>query len=398
MRLIMLLAEASNFLVRNVNYEIPSLKKQISKCRQIQEECEKKNSDIIKRSAAAKDKYLSACKKIEISGDNPKEELLSLLDKLPERLSSIGEKAKVLSEARDYYQDFIHFIVSPKQSCLPLLKFLIERGDVTLYEWKYNEPPVSIERKELSFQISKEEESVVSDEIDFGEASIDFGEDVQTRDGRHRLGRLGRQAGCHRSIDFGDDADIGTSEIVVESTGLEGGVAKGPEALSLLFTEETRNQVINELMELEGFLSQRMVELETEENVLSMSLFTNSPRSLQYQSVEGISKHLAVVSEITQDLTSTKMQHLFMIGTSPRYVDRLVESLQRHLRDRDRLLASVEGIKQKSSEASQQQHVLSKHLQLIIARSKELQENVEKLISKKYKDRVVNLMGGIQHI
>ena len=50
-------------------------------------------------------------------------------------------------------------------------------------------------------------------------------------------------------------------------------------------------------------------------------------------------------------------------------------------------------VKQKS--AAEQQKELAPKLQLIIQRTKELQSNIEQSISKKYKNREVNLMGGV---
>ncbi len=61
-----MIAEAAQMLIRNVNYEVPSLKKQIIKCRQTSEECEKSSVDLIKQSHAFKNDYVIAAEKLGI--------------------------------------------------------------------------------------------------------------------------------------------------------------------------------------------------------------------------------------------------------------------------------------------------------------------------------------------
>jgi hypothetical protein len=55
-------------------------------------------------------------------------------------------------------------------------------------------------------------------------------------------------AGGADQIDF--SVDVETSGIVLEEDGLEGGVARGEEAMSILENPETRNFFIDELLEV----------------------------------------------------------------------------------------------------------------------------------------------------
>lgn len=48
--------------------------------------------------------------------------------------------------------------------------------------------------------------------------------------------------------------DIETVDIVVEDSGVAGGVAKDSEALSLILNPKTRSQFINELYEVSHFI------------------------------------------------------------------------------------------------------------------------------------------------
>lgn len=132
------------------------------------------------------------------------------------------------------------------------IKFLVEHGNVTTYQWKYGEKPISVEEPQLDIK-DDDEENAVDGEIDFGDGGeidfgggddIDFGGDEAEID----FGDSGAE------IDFGDGGEIDfdiegvdTSTIVVEEGGMAGGVARDDEALSLLDNRRTRTLILDEL-------------------------------------------------------------------------------------------------------------------------------------------------------
>ena len=58
------------------------------------------------------------------------------------------------------------------------LRFLVEHGNVTTYEWKYREKPITVEEPTMVFE-EKDEDNGAPDSggIDFGDDEIDFGGD-----------------------------------------------------------------------------------------------------------------------------------------------------------------------------------------------------------------------------
>ena len=78
-----------------------------------------------------------------------------------------------------------------------------------------------------------------------------------------------------------------------------------------------------------------------------------------------------------------------------RYVDRLSASLKSKNAVESKLLKSKDKHIEKRKKLGEDLQDLSPKLQLIISRTKELQKNIEGSISKKYKNREVNLMGGV---
>lgn len=132
------------------------------------------------------------------------------------------------------------------------------------------------------------------------------------------------------------------------------GVACGSDALTLLENTETRSQFIDELMEVSGtrqpglepgkgqlhrpptarvavperppalspqlelFLSQRLVEMEEEADVVAVSQFQLAPAVLQGQTSAHVGSLLATTRALLGQLCTRSMQHLFMILASPR--------------------------------------------------------------------------------
>lgn len=391
------LVELSSLLVRNVNYEIPSLKKQIAKCQQLQQDYSRKEEEGQAGAAEMREQFYHSCKQYGITGDNVRRELLALVKDLPSQLAEIGAGAQSLGEAIDLYQACVEFVCdSPTEQVLPMLRYVQKKGNSTVYEWRTGTEPSVVERP----QLEDPPEQVQEDEIDWGdfgvEAVSDSGNIISAEtpgiDWGISLESESKDAGADK-IDWGDDAVA--SEITVLETGTEApeGVARGSDALTLLEYPETRNQFIDELMELEIFLSQRAVEMSEEADILSVSQFQLAPAILQGQTKEKMLSLVSTLQHLIGQLTSLRMQHLFMILASPRYVDRVTELLQQKLKQSQLLALKKDLMVEKQQEALQEQAALEPKLDLLLEKTRELQKLIEADISKRYNGRPVNLMG-----
>lgn len=391
------LVELSSLLVRNVNYEIPSLKKQIAKCQQLQQDYSRKEEEGQAGAAEMREQFYHSCKQYGITGDNVRRELLALVKDLPSQLAEIGAGAQSLGEAIDLYQACVEFVCdSPTEQVLPMLRYVQKKGNSTVYEWRTGTEPSVVERP----QLEDPPEQVQEDEIDWGdfgvEAVSDSGNIISAEtpgiDWGISLESESKDAGADK-IDWGDNAVA--SEITVLETGTEApeGVARGSDALTLLEYPETRNQFIDELMELEIFLSQRAVEMSEEADILSVSQFQLAPAILQGQTKEKMLSLVSTLQHLIGQLTSLRMQHLFMILASPRYVDRVTELLQQKLKQSQLLALKKDLMVEKQQEALQEQAALEPKLDLLLEKTRELQKLIEADISKRYNGRPVNLMG-----
>ena len=104
---------------------------------------------------------------------------------------------------------------------------------------------------------------------------------------------------------------------------MEGGTARDEDALTLLDNPKTRNSLIDDLWELEAFLERRSIEMTggdgaSEGQLLALSLFQDAPTEVQMQTIESVQKMLAKIRHVLELLTNVRIQHLFLIKSSPK--------------------------------------------------------------------------------
>ncbi|XP_059494715.1 CDK5 regulatory subunit-associated protein 3 [Stegostoma tigrinum] len=390
------LAELSSLLVRNVNYEIPSLKKQISKCQQLQQEYSRKELDYINNAATLREKFFISCKQFGITGSDVRQELLSLCNDLPSGLDGIAERTSDLTDALELYEACVEFVCgSVSEPIAPLLKHVQLKGNTTVYEWRTGQAPSAIE---LPVNVEVQQPTEPTDTIDWeddGVSGVDQSGDIDWGITVEESNEVNNKEPAADAIDWGEDTSAAV-EIDIVQSGTEGdGVAKENDALTILENLETRNQFINELMELQDFLSQRLVEMNEEADILSINQFQTAPAIVQGQDVTKVVAMTTLVKDLIQRLTNVKMRHLFMILASPRYIDRVTELLQQKLKQAGTVGEKQHLMVKKRQQSLEEQAALEPKLDLLIQQTKELRKLIEADISKRYRNRQVHLMGVI---
>uniref|UniRef100_A0A8C2AMN3 CDK5 regulatory subunit associated protein 3 n=1 Tax=Cyprinus carpio TaxID=7962 RepID=A0A8C2AMN3_CYPCA len=387
------LAEVASILIRSVSYEGPALRKQVSKAQQLQQELSRRELECQSGATDMRERYYAACKQYGIQGENVARELQALVKDLPVVLEETGKKAACLDEAINFYAAFINFVSDWSEEVLPILRFVQKKGNTTVYEWKTGNLALVVERpvmEEAPPDVVTEEtidwgdlgDGADTKEVNFGisvEDGVDFGISLES----------GTEETSAGGIDWGGSEPV---EIEIVDVGPDG-VARGEDALSLLESSQTRGQFIDELKELEMFLCQRLSEMREEGDLVTMSQFQLAPSVIQAQTPERVEPMLADVRDLLNGLTSVRMQHLFMIQASPSYVKRVSELLRQKLKQADILVLKRGTLAEKRQEALEEQAKLEPRIDLLAARTKELQKLIEADISKRYNNRPVNLMG-----
>nr|CAG4650229.1 EOG090X07S9 [Sida crystallina] len=319
------LAESAQMFMRNVAYEIPAVKKAIAKCEQVQNECERKEAECLKNANDFREKYSSLCHQMGIEGKDIKKELVKLLSSLPQMYVDIAKQTQKITTACDYYKLFIKRVTFSEENipCVPLVNYIIEHGNTTVYEWRYGEPPLVIEEPPLLIDTETKEEA--NDEgVDYGDGGLDLDTEIELETGDIDWGQIDMLNDAHEAVvdDLAaiDDAVAG---IEIKEAGVEGGVAKDNEALTLLDYHKTRNAFIDELLELEAFLRQRSVELQSRSANQSQGFGFSLSQSDSgaEMSAEQLTKMLSQVTAIVDTINCLKIKHLALIRESPSLVN-----------------------------------------------------------------------------
>lgn len=246
------LVESAQNLVRNVTYEVPSLKKNINRLQQLHDEYTKKHHEYIKQSKHFKKEYFADSQRLGLKGEDIVQEINAILVEFPIFLSTrITNRLEQLKTCRDRYVTFLRFINNSDSTndslVLPLLVYLLNKGNTTYYEYETGEVPQVIQ---LNFELNNQigtSKSNEEDQIDFGD-EIDFGDQIDFCD----------------KVDFGDQIDFGDNQAadcanfensnetkLTDSSGKnEEKKATGLYALTLLEHPITRTNFINELSEV----------------------------------------------------------------------------------------------------------------------------------------------------
>lgn len=254
---------------------------------------------------------------------------------------------------------------------------------------------MSIEEPQLHFEDEDDVQDTDEGKIDFGDDEIDFSA-VELDSGTDiDWGNLDSNQDVVEEIDWNATGDESASvDIVVEDGGLEGGVARESEALSLLDNRQTRTLILDELTELQCFLEQRLVELHSAEE----GKFTLATNIAKNENESFLSTNISRISELISSLNTGKLHHLQLIRGSPKYVDRLVDKLKSKLTLVEKVGISNQVLGERRDAAIQEQAQLQKKLEIMKKKARELQKDIEKDISKRYKNRPVNIMGGVQSV
>ncbi len=138
------LPEASNFLSQAVHYEIPSMKRQLAKQEKNILELEKYEESTKRKISGILAARQEDCSCIGIKGEQPRKEVIEMVDKLPKLYDSwVTQSKPVLSPLIKKYVSAagVHRDTS---NCLPTLTFLLDKGNVTAYEYIHGESKLKV--------------------------------------------------------------------------------------------------------------------------------------------------------------------------------------------------------------------------------------------------------------
>ncbi|RWS26047.1 CDK5 regulatory subunit-associated protein 3-like protein [Leptotrombidium deliense] len=388
------LAELAQIIARNVTYEVPALKKQLNKLLSLQEECLKKQNDFVKQSHKFKSEYSQNAQKLGIKGEDINKELLQLLSEPPKYIDDVVADIPLLNECREYYTEFLKFTTERTDfQCLSTIEHLLLKGNTTYYEYRTGIEPEVIENVKFGEEVLSEVDTATSDN------QIDFGDDSAS------TGTTSNGNGDFVHIDKSDLPDEGT---INWDTNIEAGdismidipagpkVARGIDALTVLQHSVTRNNFINELFELQCFLSQRVHEMTSASNFLSSYQFQGAPKLVQLSTVETLQKMHENVDRILNTITNEAVLQFCMMTDNAKYIESVKQKLMSKLELSEKAVQKSEAMIEMAKKCAADYEETKPKIELLIGETQEIQKFIESDVSKRYKNRPVNIMGGVQ--
>ncbi|KRZ51714.1 CDK5RAP3-like protein [Trichinella nativa] len=380
------LAEIASLLVDLAQYQIPSLKKRISRLEATIQECEKKKNDYERQARDADLLFTKVCERYNISGSNVPLELINLASNLPEKHEEIVAELRSLWPTVEHYIAFFNYVLGSKLNeeamakNFEIFRFIVENGNVTTFQFKRGFPPSEI----ISLQDSILQQ--LEKQVDKNEDEIDFGDDLF-------------ETGAVKSAEYDgieeiavvDDKNMKDSNF--KSPGnVENRVARGEEALTILENVFTNGLLLTELFELRSFFKMRHHELNTD-HFASELLFANDSVRLLANGMSFVEKWLQATEEIIQKLQDPVLCHLTELRSKAEYLEYLSSEIYSHKERAEKCRQTVDALNNRQKDATKEIQQILEEIQNLAAIARDLKSFIEQNISKRYNSRKVNIVG-----
>ena len=395
------LGEWAQQLQHMSKYEIPSMKKKVTRMKTGVPELRRKAGECKAMSKQSRAAFEAECARMGIKGENVEAELREMSKRLPGVFAEVGKLLETpdVVQARELYVDLVAYVhkLSAEETAamLPTLARAHASG-------VQSEPePAGGAGGGLSAEASDAEA-----EIDWGiEAEPSAGDAAASDSGGGGAEAdidwgIGIDAVEEATIDWGiggDDNDGGGGggggggelEITLESSG-EGGGGGGPVELSSV---AQRAQLVNDLLELEAFLKVRVEEMGKTE---AINLLASMDFPLSRLDRDQVAKLRTSVSECIEKINGEETHQLIMLNSSERFLKRLAQSTSATRKSAEQMVKRGASLEEQMQAQLEKESVEIPKFEELKAKAKFLKLGIEKDLSAMYNGRPVFVQGSFE--
>lgn len=472
------LGEGLQIMVQNVNYEVPYLKKQITKLQQQLADLDQKETEYKRNAAAAALKYQQACQELGVNGNNIRTELLATAKRLPLLFTEIQEMlcSESIGRAVNCYDAYVTYAHGKEgvesDTVVPTLKMLRDSpekdvADMSFYnlnmipkegtsdcpnlqvgteenetadiDWdieieSYVGPQLAknVEEQHSEIKQSSRENPVIDLADPILDASFhaepttvrnelpsadsfqgdivwdtedirDTGEQLEIQWDIDKIEQCETEiSGIQWDISIEDEREVGSIHQPLYPLGnatYDREVEQEQVVASRFMETDYRNSLLNDLLEIRAFLTQRIEESNREEtSSLQNQVQAISPQDLQQYGNDLFNAMTAEISKAILLLTNKNFRDLIMIITSQRFLNGLEASLEQKKNQELKLMENLKDIEHKRLDLRNMLAALWPKQEAALKRTRETKDLCEKAISNLYEGRPINIIGEINSI
>lgn len=175
-------------------------------------------------------------------------------------------------------------------------------------------------------------------------------------------------------------------------------VEESESKLGLLMKIEFRNQLKNDLYELDAFFKQRLLELNADEGVTYANQFQGTATILAHQTIESIGIYAKAITNVLDLMNAERFNQLVMIDSSARYLDRLEDSLKRKARHAVKYEEMIADLKTKTAGLIEQVAKAGPEIEALSSSTKALKSQLEQVLQPLFRGYRVHIVGDINNL
>jgi len=414
-------AEGGLVLSRNVDFEIPYLKKQSAKNQQQIEDLERKSADLIKSAASSHQQCIDECEKASVNtsvvheGELLDAALLLSAEPLPGKVQSACDylTSNGFERIIGYYQSFVKAQYPESGDVfLPVLTSVVESAEMS----GFDEDSLKASWVDVGDKINEMGDLMDAGQVDVGgdsSAPIEISWDGLEMDTTTMVSEEETQQG--QAIDISWDIDV--SGIGEENddgvNGMDGDMTNegttrvtrhdaiasltasldscSPHSRRLTLDSAYRGDLLDDLLELKAFVSQRLKETRATESSFSA---VNQDSTMDVESLE---KAHAMLEHVVAMMTDDDVIHLMSIATNAAYRDRMAKRIIQLSQKEAKQIQASKDADMKKEDIQRSLVSDSAKQSALIRETKYIKKAVEESLGAKVKRRI-NIQGAIHNV